>query len=358
MLQFPRQKIKFSVANLSGTEGNEADSSCESLQKLLSRTSLLILDHKHFVAARTIQSIWRARRLREQLRREKNSARTIQRWWRGFHQRKRLFSIIEEKVQQSTIAHYNKEATKIQAYFRGWFTRQTVHDMHSLLRMQNNAAEELLNCVAYRLHHLLRTYSVPGIYSLRDSHCLSKVEKLLDSITYRFLNDSVIHRHVFKSDVTKRHNYQFNQNSLYTNVPFSGPNYNAACKTHLEDSLFPSKKMEACMYKVIREYEKSLADPKVAETHKIIFNRRAQEQTKMIWQNIGKVRGNFCGDVIDSMRKWNIWDDENLNINRNIYLDPNDLKNFLDDAERLLNKYTVSCYCRQEDLPKIEDQGR
>lgn len=126
------------------------------------------------------------------------------------------------------------------------------------------------------IHSESLSYSKSALCSLSPSlahSCLSKVEKLLDSITYRFLNDSVIHRHVFKSDVTKRHNYQFNQNSLYTNVPFSGPNYNAACKTHLEDSLFPSKKMEACMYKVIREYEKSLADPKVAETHKIIFNR-------------------------------------------------------------------------------------
>lgn len=132
-------------------------------------TPLLLLDYVQFLAARTIQSHWRSHLSRLLQDRRRKAAITIQRWWRGFNTRRKHFDFVEDLLQKRLLEFYNKSATKIQALFRGWWTRRTVHDVYALQNMQACAAADLLNCVAYKLHHLLRTYSIPGIYSLRNS---------------------------------------------------------------------------------------------------------------------------------------------------------------------------------------------
>lgn len=72
-------------------------------------------------------------------------------------------------LQERLVNMYNKSATKIQALWRGWWIRRTVHDVYALQNMQACAAADLLQCIAFKLHHLLRTYSIPGVYSLRNS---------------------------------------------------------------------------------------------------------------------------------------------------------------------------------------------
>jgi len=55
----------------------------------------------------------------------------------------------------------------------------------------------------------------------------------------------------------------------------------------------------------------------------------------------------FCGDVIQSMRKWNIWDDHNLSISKCIFLTPEMLSNFLDEAAQLLDEVNNdTCHCK------------
>lgn len=126
-----------------------------------------------FLAARTIQCHWRSHLSRLRESRRWRAAITIQRWWRGFNTRRKLVYKLEDMLQQRLLDLYNKSATKIQALFRGWWTRRTVHDVYALHNMQACAASDLLSCVAYKLHHLLRTYSIPGIYSLRNSTYVS-----------------------------------------------------------------------------------------------------------------------------------------------------------------------------------------
>lgn len=132
-------------------------------------TPLLVLDYVQFLAARTIQCHWRSylSRLRD-IRRWK-AAITIQRWWRGFNTRRKFVYLLEDMLQERLLNMYNKSATKIQALWRGWWIRRTVHDVYALQNMQNCAAEDLLQCIAFKLHHLLRTFSIPGVYSLRNT---------------------------------------------------------------------------------------------------------------------------------------------------------------------------------------------
>ncbi|XP_062132942.1 spermatogenesis-associated protein 17 isoform X2 [Drosophila sulfurigaster albostrigata] len=133
------------------------------------RTPTLILDYVQFLAARTIQRHWRGFSSRKSEVDTKKAAITIQRWWRGYQVRGKYMLIMERMLQDRLMDMYNNAATKIQALFRGWWSRQAVHDLSALKRIQRCAAQDLLNCVAYKLHHLLRTHSIPGVYSLRDS---------------------------------------------------------------------------------------------------------------------------------------------------------------------------------------------
>lgn len=127
------------------------------------------MDYVQFIAARTIQRNWRRFSRRNTKGNVEKAAITIQRWWRGYRVRSRYMLIVERKLQDTLVNYYNNAATKIQALFRGWWARHTVHDVNALKKMQTCAAQDLLNCVAFKLHHLLRTYSIPGVYSLRES---------------------------------------------------------------------------------------------------------------------------------------------------------------------------------------------
>ncbi|EDW11841.2 uncharacterized protein LOC6576409 [Drosophila mojavensis] len=355
MTHFDHQKIRFAVLpdkkEKKGSDEN-LSSSCDSFHQKYSRTSLLIMDYKQFLAARAVQAAWRRHQQQEAFHYATKAAITIQRWWRGFHARNRFFSIVEQRVQDGAIAFYNRAATKIQAFFRGWYTRKTVHDMHNLRRMQICAAEDLLNDVACKLHHLLRTYSIPGIYSLRNSHCLSKVEQLMTSMTYRFLNDRASYHRVRRETLARNQATQFERNAHYTNVPYPGPNFNSACEPCREDIII-NKPIELCMYKIITEYERATVNPTIAKTRRTLTTRKFHAQSRKMWEHVGKVQGDFCSDVINSMRKWHIWNAKKLIVARDIYRDPEKLSYFLDDVSRLLRQYTQSCYCHEITLPKI-----
>ncbi|KAH8395664.1 hypothetical protein KR222_005936, partial [Zaprionus bogoriensis] len=288
-----------------------------------------------FLAARTIQKRWREHHeLRQQDIREK-AAITIQRWWRGFHTRRTLKASIEERLQQAVVGSYNAAATKIQALFRGWRVRQTVHNMASLHIMQSSAAEELLSCVAYKLHHLLRTYSIPGIYSILNSHCLSRVEKLLDSIKYRFYNDRVRYyrqRNLLHCAQRREH---FKKNKHYTVVPYGGPDFNDACPMHGDGNVFFSKQLDERMYKIISSYENSRGDTHLKNVQISKAKRDKQKYLTNIESRQSNSKRDFCGDVIDSMRRWKIWDDKRLEINKDIFRTPDNLEKFLLEASSI-----------------------
>lgn len=80
-----------------------------------------------------------------------------------------MYRKLEKETQEVVEKYYFRQAQKIQALWRGWYTRQNIHDHSQLLKSQVLTAEELLQCVAFKLHHMMRTYQIPGVYSLRNS---------------------------------------------------------------------------------------------------------------------------------------------------------------------------------------------
>ncbi|KAH8263044.1 hypothetical protein KR044_003659, partial [Drosophila immigrans] len=321
---------------------------------LSARTHLLILDYKQFLAARRIQLWWRRFSARQQ-ERKRLAAVTIQRWWRGFSVRRNFLKTVEELLHKRLWEHYNRSATKIQALFRGWQVRQTVHDAYSLRNTQQLAAEELLCCVAYRLHHLLRTQSIPGIYSLRNSTCLSKAEKLLTSTTFRFHNDRARYYQTHNRNVMEDRRSQFKRSTGVTQVPYKGPNFNMSCKADCESSAFGTNYLDSRMYKIIQEYEKGLVDKKLKNVHRTLADRKYRKHVEDMMSRSVHKSHNFCGDVIQSMRKWRIWDDNNLCIKEDIFRTPDMLNKFLDEVATLVDELNdATCYCRIKKIDELQ----
>ncbi|XP_030375056.1 uncharacterized protein LOC115624492 isoform X2 [Scaptodrosophila lebanonensis] len=316
----------------------------------LSRTELLLLDYKQFLAARRIQALFRGFYARKQRRSREKAAITIQRWWRGFYVRKNWFGYVENLLQQRCVEHFNRSATKIQALFRGWRTRQLQHDMHSLRRIQVCAAEDLLNCVAFKLHHLLRTYSIPGVYSLRNTHCLSRVERLLASMNFRFHNErvrSAMNRRIARTEENRK---EFSNARFHTKVPYGGPNMKHPCPPHCDELLRMSKDMDRRMYKIIEMYEKSQQEMEATaegkKSHLRLSERRRLWRLKEVLARQESSKRDFCGDVIASMMKWKILD-KSKNINNDIFRNPANLEKFLDEISHVLDEVNeASCHCK------------
>ncbi|KAH8376612.1 hypothetical protein KR093_000379, partial [Drosophila rubida] len=292
-----------------------------------------------FVAARCIQRFWRRRKALKQRDRRDWAAVEIQRWWRGFYVRHRLVKLVETMLHERLAEVYKNSAITIQSQFRGWIVRQTVHDAYSLRRMQQLAAEELLSCVAYRLHHLLRTQSIPGIYSLRDSNCLSKAEKLLTSTNFRFHNDRARYYQMNNAVLMDVRREQFLRNKYYTEVPYIGPNFNAECNAGCGVSVFGVKYLDARMYKIIQEYEKGQFDEKLRNVHRTLADRKLRKHVEDMLSRTKHISDNFCSDVIRSMRKWKIWDDNNLSISEDVFRTPELLHSFLDEAAIMIESF-------------------
>lgn len=63
---------------------------------------------------------------------------------------------------------------------------------------------------------------------------------------------------------------------------------------------------------------------------------------------------NFCGDVIESMRKWKIWDDHKVSISNSIFRTPELLSNFLDEAADFLKDFqNLTCHCNIKVFDKL-----
>ncbi|XP_017836252.1 uncharacterized protein LOC108595511 [Drosophila busckii] len=328
-------------------EGEECTDSRTSFTTQLSRTTLMLLDYAQFKAARTIQANWRCFYARRSFRKRVGAAITIQRWWRGFRVRQTYFNFVEQKLQRKLLSYYDACATKIQALFRGWWIRSTVHDMYSLRQMQVCAAADLLNCVAYKLHHLLRTYSIPGVYSLRNSNCLSRVEKLLASMNFRFHNGRVRSSMTIRQATIEYHRNTFKKSQQYTSVPFAGPNFKGICQPQCEEMLFRYKDMDRRMYKIMAEYEESQRDNRMRNVQMSYINKRRRRKLENRIKQHELKKRDFCGDVIASMRRWKIWDDNKLTIPNDIFRNPENLDAFVNEIEEIFSEINGGqCHCR------------
>lgn len=181
-------------------------------QQLAEQTKLT-----EFLAARKIQANYRGYLCRKTIQKWNKSATAIQRIYRGFIGRKLAFQVLEEKVQFTIQEFYNSRATLIQKCYRGFYSRKYTFDYYKLklwlkqivlkneqleeetwkyffeqrnkkLEEINAVAKKLCIFIAKKLHHLLRTHQLAGIYSDAETTALTNIERLLASFTYQKFN--------------------------------------------------------------------------------------------------------------------------------------------------------------------------
>ncbi|XP_037824871.1 protein OPAQUE1-like [Lucilia sericata] len=328
------------------------EESQDELKKELSRTSLLIQDYLEFKAARCIQRYIRGWLYRRKYKRLCLAAIIIQREWRRFYCQRLYFRKVEETLQQRIEQHYYRAAQKIQALWRGWWVRHYIHDHTRLMRLQLMAGEDLLYCVAFKLHHLLRTHQIPGVYSLRNSSALSKVEQLLASLTFKACNQRSI-----QAKEQRRHEIEVarreHKKSAYgTKVPFSGPDIHNLCAPKCAP-LYNAKDADMRMSKILQMYEE--ANRELTKPDKLRKKSAFSKQSQVI-ESLPK-SPSFCGDVLSSMRKWKIIRENNLNVDPNVFRKPQNVENFVKEIESKMSLLQGNCYCRrefQDDLDKAK----
>ncbi|KAM7356201.1 uncharacterized protein ACRADG_002005 [Cochliomyia hominivorax] len=330
----------------------ESEASQTKLKRELSRTSLLIREYVEFKAARSIQRYVRGWLQRSKYQRQRKTAILIQKEWRRFYCQRLYFRKVENMLQQQIEQHYHRSATKIQALWRGWWVRHHIHDHTRLMHLQVMAGEDLLYCVAFKLHHLLRTHQIPGVYSLRNSNALSKVEQLLASLTFKNCNQRSVQdkdRRLAELESARK----LHKKSAYgTKVPFSGPDVHNLCKPKCT-TLYTAKDADLRMSKILQMYEegqREISKPKSLKKKSGISKKSLDVQPP-------PKPPTFCGDVVNSMRKWKIIKENNLNVDSNIFKRPQNIENFLTEIQSKLSLLKGNCYCGNEFLEDLKKEN-
>lgn len=270
--------------------------------------------HKEFHAARKIQCAFRGYKCRQHIQHLNHMAILIQKTYRGYIGRKKYLSLLEETIQLKLISHYNQQATLIQKIYRGYISRKTKFDYYKLTRwlsvvklkndeisdqtwdyfeLERNRKTEYLNemakkfvhFIAKKLHHLLRTQQIAGIYSKSKSNnnaaVLTNVELLLSSFSFQHIND-----------ISKRNKYH--KKCEYLN----------AVKNFYEKSTKQPHRYSRC--------EKYWQYRNVDQTEKIIFKENAAKEPELKFGLIkypyikSVSNGNAYDNVIELTRKFDI----------------------------------------------------
>ncbi|XP_013116276.2 uncharacterized protein LOC106093701 isoform X1 [Stomoxys calcitrans] len=307
--------------NENGSERDKETKSSYKIVEVLSRTSLLILEYHQYKAARCIQRFVRGWLARILYRRKKWASIIIQTEWRRFHARRLYYRKLEAVLQQRLEEHYFKSAQKIQAIWRGWWVREHVYNQKHLLRLQIMAGEDLLHCVAFKLHYLLRTYQIPGVFSLRNSKALSKVEALLASMRFKKHNDC---QHETNAHAVP----QTQKNSLHsTRLKFQN-DCMAKCL-----SLYSEKQADRKMNKILNMYQEANGAYSGLKMQKPRSKCTLQKS-----ENFKSPSTTFCGEIVSSMKKWKVMDENKLQLDPKVFQQPEILENFLKEIESWWNR--------------------
>ncbi|XP_032910914.1 spermatogenesis-associated protein 17 [Catharus ustulatus] len=144
-----------------------------------------------FHAALKIQRWFRACRVRAYLRHLSRMATLIQKWWRGYLRRKNFREIVERAYFIKKLEFYHAMAVRIQKMWRGYYVRKYIHNFYALKKylaaicvnnefvrnelqeyaeMKQNEEkrkdlEKEKKYQARKMHYLLSTAQIPGIYN-------------------------------------------------------------------------------------------------------------------------------------------------------------------------------------------------
>lgn len=151
-----------------------------------------------FCSARIIQSYVRRFIIQRYIKKLNTSALVIQRWYRGWRGRVLYRQMLKESVEEMYQRHYNKMASIIQRTWHGYLSRRDIFSYYALKawirKVQDKNCEVLATIKANedelkkqrleefeiearkwvvfilaKLHHLLRTKTISGVYSKKYS---------------------------------------------------------------------------------------------------------------------------------------------------------------------------------------------
>ncbi|KAH8323267.1 hypothetical protein KR067_004230, partial [Drosophila pandora] len=297
-----------------------------------------------YLAAKRIQAHWRRYRVQKLLRQRLQAVITIQRWWRGFWERSQQWRYIELQLQETVLAHFNRASNTIQALFRGWRDRRNVHDARKLHQMQTDAVEELLHSMALQMHSMKAEGFIAGVESLRDSSVLIKVDRLIAMLAFRYHNVrvvSLVSRRMTYAEEERRH---FKNSEFFFEVPFAGPNFDDVCDGgRTKDKKLVKADIDQRFQDIVVGYENFQQNTKLKELlrgKELIKRQRLRDH---IVEKEQLKNREFCEDVVDHMKKWQIWQDvEPFEFTPEIFCDENNFDGFFSRVRYLLDKYNVS----------------
>ncbi|XP_032415840.1 spermatogenesis-associated protein 17 [Xiphophorus hellerii] len=169
---------------------------------------------KETQAAIRIQSWFRACRVRTCIRHLNKKAIIIQKAWRGFAARARVRQMVKAAYFTMKMNFYNDMAVRIQKTWRGFYYRKYMHYFYARKRylqqilMKNELVRKELDEIekgqtrekeyleatieqktkayqAYRLHHLISTKQVPGVFNSPYRQAPHEMELLLRQVRYQ-----------------------------------------------------------------------------------------------------------------------------------------------------------------------------
>ncbi|KAL7740897.1 hypothetical protein ACLKA6_014059 [Drosophila palustris] len=308
------------------------------LDQHIFRTQLLVLDYKQFKAARHIQRYFRGWKVRHLNRKQKRAAVIIQRAWRKHLTRRNLVINFQNRTQSMILMTYNLSSIKIQALYRGWWSRKHINNMIYLKNIQLNAVEDILHCLSYELHKIKRNEKIPGLLSMRQGNCLRKVEELVSTLTYRLYNRYVEARWIHAKANQEKHRTDFANSVFYTAVPFYGNDDINYCTPPPSPTGVKNYKSRECDFtQAFREANRSVQEHKVKQPIHKYRNRYIMEK--------GLRCRLFCKELICGMKHWKIGDEYKLNIPDDIF--NGNLQEFIMDLKGYLEAlhYVENCNC-------------
>ncbi|XP_014846790.1 PREDICTED: spermatogenesis-associated protein 17 [Poecilia mexicana] len=173
-------------------------------------------------AAIRIQSWFRACRVRTYIRHLNKKAIIVQKAWRGFAARARVRQMVKAAYFTMKMNFYNDMAVRIQKTWRGFYYRKYIHYFYARKRylqqilMKNELVRKELDEIekaqtrekeyleaikeqktkayqAYRLHHLISTKKLPGVFNSPYRQTPHEMELLLRQVRYQ-VPTSMAHR--------------------------------------------------------------------------------------------------------------------------------------------------------------------
>lgn len=205
-------------------EDDQAEDLTSALLNNTLRTQMLILDYKQFKAARIIQKTFRGWSVRNSMKKIIKAAIMIQSMWRCYVAMHHLEIVAQEKAQKSILILFESCFIKIQALFRGWWSQKHVNNLVTLKIHQLNAVQDILYCVARKLHIIMRTAKLLGVSSLCDPECLCKVEDLLISMSDQMYSPIVAKKCLVLQAQRQQNREDYRNAQLYTWVPYNAFN--------------------------------------------------------------------------------------------------------------------------------------